>query len=92
MKILIYSVLRILAFVIPFAIMWMFPIFREVPWLAAIFAAIIGLCLSLLFLRKPLNDVTAPMAARRRHVDVADEVAEDEYADSLTNDTAADNR
>ena len=50
---LVYSVLRLLFFLVPFGIMMLFPIFREYYWLAAIFAALIGLSLSLLFLRRP---------------------------------------
>ena len=52
---LVYTVLRLLAFFVPFAILMLFPVFRELYWLAAIFAALIGLSLSLLFLRRPLD-------------------------------------
>ncbi len=62
---IVYSVLRLLAFFVPFGIMMLFPPLRELYWLAAIFAALIGLSLSLLFLRKPLDDVTAGLAERR---------------------------
>ena len=48
----VYSVLRLLAFLVPFGIMMLFPIMREYYWLAAIFAALIGLSLSLIFLRR----------------------------------------
>ena len=62
---LVYSVLRLLAFLVPFGILMLFPIMQEYYWLAAIFAALIGLSLSLLFLRKPLDDATAGLAERR---------------------------
>ena len=62
---LVYSVLRLLAFLVPFGILMLFPIFRELYWLAAIFAALIGLSLSLLFLRRPLTEVTTGLAERR---------------------------
>ena len=62
---LVYTVLRLLAFLVPFGILMLFPVFRELYWLAAIFAALIGLSLSLLFLRRPLADVTTGLAERR---------------------------
>ncbi|MBN9188956.1 MAG: DUF4229 domain-containing protein, partial [Microbacterium sp.] len=50
----LYTVLRLLAFLVPFGILMLFPIFQQLYWLAAIFAALIGLSLSMLFLRRPL--------------------------------------
>ncbi len=74
-----YSVLRLLAFLVPFGILMLFPIMQEYYWLAAIFAALIGLSLSLLFLRRPLDDMTARMAQRRAEAktSLSDEDAED---------------
>jgi ABC-type siderophore export system fused ATPase/permease subunit len=76
---LVYTVLRLLAFLVPFGILMLFPIFRELYWLAAIFAALIGLSLSLLFLRRPLTEVTTGLAQRRAEskAAVSDEDAED---------------
>ncbi len=62
---IVYSVLRLLAFLVPLGVMMIFPLFRELSWLAAIFAALIGLSLSILFLRKPLDEVSAGLAERR---------------------------
>ncbi len=62
---LVYTVLRLLAFLVPLGILLLFPVFQELPWLAAVFAALIGLSLSLLFLRRPLDDVTGGLAERR---------------------------
>lgn len=62
---LVYTVLRLLAFLVPLGVLLLFPIFRELPWLAAVFAALIGLSLSLLFLRRPLDRVTGDLADRR---------------------------
>ena len=78
----VYSVLRLLAFLVPFGILMLFPIFRELYWLAAIFAALIGLSLSLLFLRRPLTEVTTGLAERRtRTRDTrSDEAVEDAAA------------
>jgi len=81
---IVYTVLRLLAFLVPFAVLMLFPVFRELYWLAAIFAALIGLSLSLLFLRRPLQDATAGMAVRPRKPGKApsDEDVEDAAADA----------
>ena len=84
---LVYTVLRLLAFLVPFGILMLFPIFRELYWLAAIFAALIGLSLSLLFLRAPLTDVTTDLAQRRARARTAnDEEAEDAAAEAVSAD------
>ncbi|MBT2483398.1 MULTISPECIES: DUF4229 domain-containing protein [unclassified Microbacterium] len=63
---LVYTVLRLLAFLVPLAILWFFfPIFREFWWLAAVFAALIGMSISLLFLRTPLSDASSRLHERR---------------------------
>ncbi len=62
---LVYTVLRLAAFLVPFGIMMLFQILREFAWLSAIFAALIGLSLSMLFLRRPLDEMTSAIAARR---------------------------
>lgn len=62
---LLYSVLRLLAFLVPLGIMMLFPIFREMYWIALIFAALIGISLSVIFLRRPLDDVSQGLAERR---------------------------
>ena len=81
---ILYTVLRLLAFLVPFGILMLFPVFRELYWLAAIFAALIGLSLSLLFLRKPLDDISAGLAERRAAAKaaVSDEAIEDSAADA----------
>ncbi|MBB2976674.1 hypothetical protein FHX49_002253 [Microbacterium endophyticum] len=82
---LVYTVLRLLAFLIPFGILMLFPVFQELYWLAAIFAAFIGLSLSMLFLRRPLAEVTSGIAERRatRMQNTRDEDDEDATADAL---------
>ena len=77
---LLYTVLRLAAFLVPFGLMMLIPILREYYWLSAIFAALIGLSLSLLFLRRPLEDVTAGLAARRAPR-LSDEQVEDAAID-----------
>lgn len=83
---LVYSVLRLLAFVVPLAIMWLFfPILREYWWLTAIFAALIGMSISFLFLRKPLTDASTNIHERRsgqhRSTAAEDAAAEDAATD-----------
>ena len=81
---ILYTVLRLLAFLVPFAILMLFPVFQELYWLAAIFAALIGLSISLLFLRRPLDDVTSGFAERRERSrrTQSDEDAEDAAVDA----------
>lgn len=77
---LVYSVLRLLAFLVPLGIMWLFPVMREYWWLTAVFAALIGASISILFLRRPLSDASAELHSRReaRAAErVSDENAED---------------
>nr|WP_211160411.1 DUF4229 domain-containing protein [Microbacterium sp. MF43] len=62
---MVYTVLRLLAFLVPFGILMLFEVMRDYYWLAAIFAALIGLSLSMLFLRRPLDEMTAGLAERR---------------------------
>ena len=83
---LVYTVLRLLAFLVPFGLLMLLPIMREYYWLAAIFAALIGLSLSMLFLRRPLEDLTSGMADRRAKPKptVSDEDAEDAASDAIT--------
>lgn len=76
-----YSVLRLLAFLVPLGIMWFFfPIFREFWWLAALFAALIGISISLLFLRSPLSAASGEIYRRRQakeRTEITDEEVED---------------
>lgn len=91
---LVYTVLRLLAFLVPFGIMMLFPVFQELYWLAAIFAALIGLSLSMLFLRRPLNDMSSGIAERRdaraatHTAKVTDEDIEDDVVDHTPEDAA----
>ena len=62
---LVYTVLRLLAFLVPFGLLMLLPVMQRYYWLAAIFAALIGLSLSMLFLRRPLDQMTSGLAERR---------------------------
>ena len=86
--------LRLLAFLVPFGLMMLSPVLREYYWLAAIFAALIGLSLSLLFLRRPLTDVTTGLAERRANAKTTttDEDVEDAAADATAGAGSADER
>jgi hypothetical protein len=93
---IVYSVLRLLAFLVPFGLMMLVPIFREFYWLAAIFAALIGLSLSIIFLRRPLAEATAGLADKpargrmsRSAEDAASEDAVLDAADAATADADA---
>jgi hypothetical protein len=81
---LVFTVLRLAAFFVPFGIMMLIPVMREFAWLSAIFAALIGLSLSMLFLRRPLEDLSADLAARRdsRRRAESDEDVEDAATDA----------
>ncbi|KAA9149631.1 DUF4229 domain-containing protein [Microbacterium lushaniae] len=88
---LVYTALRLLAFFVPFGILMLFPVFQDLPWLAALFAALIGLSLSLLFLRRPLDQVTSGMAERRRQARRSN-AADDAVAEDAAAETAAGHR
>lgn len=84
---IVYSILRLLAFLVPFGLMMLSPVLRELYWLAAIFAALIGLSLSMLFLRKPLSEMSAGIAARqdrRQQPTQPTEPTDEEVEDNLS--------
>ena len=77
--VIVYTVLRLLAFLVPFGLLMLLPIGREFYWLSAVFAALIGLSLSMLFLRRPLDEVSTGIAENRaaRKRAESDEAVED---------------
>lgn len=92
--VLVYSVLRLLAFLVPLGLMLLLPIFRQNWLIAVVFAALIGLSLSLLFLRQPRAAVAEGLAQRRStlRADVPDEEAEDVTEDVTEDQPSADER
>ena len=75
----LYSLLRVGIFAAAFAVLLLI---GAAPWLAAIIAAIIGFCVSYLFLSKPRDEVARDLYERRnrdaeRSPKTADEEAED---------------
>jgi len=79
---LIYTVLRLLVFAIPLAILLVLGI---VWWASVIAAALIGLCLSYIFLSKPRNAVSSDLYEvrhREKPVPSEDDEVEDAVVDS----------
>lgn len=92
----LYTVYRILLFVVPLALLL---ILRIEPWLSALLAAVIGLCLSYIFLRSPREEVARGLYSathRTKPVKQADDETEDAAVDlaetrqSNSGDVAAD--
>ncbi len=80
-----YTVLRLLAFAVPLLLLVFLTGLQ--PWIAAIIAAIIGLCVSYIFLRTPRETVAQELFARRHGdnpVPHDDEDAEDAALDADT--------
>ncbi|MGO4689928.1 DUF4229 domain-containing protein [Glaciibacter sp. 2TAF33] len=79
-----FSVLRVLMFVVPLVVLLVLGI---EPWVATLVAAVIGLCLSYIFLRKPRESVARNLyAARNRTAAPAASAA----SDADTEDAAVD--
>jgi hypothetical protein len=75
--VLVYTVLRLLAFLVPLGILL---VLRIEPWIAAVLAAIIGMALSFVLLRSPREKVAEGIYERRhgeRTPDTTDEDVED---------------
>lgn len=80
--VLVYTVLRLLAFLVPLGLLLAL---RIEPWIAAVLAAIIGLALSFVVLSRPRERVAEGLYERRhgnRKPDTTDEDAEDASASS----------
>ena len=80
-----YSVYRILMFAVPLAVLLMLSI---VWWVSAIVAALIGLCLSYIFLRAPREKVALDLYTARHPT--ADVVHPDAESEDAALDRAAD--
>jgi L-lactate permease len=84
-----YTVLRLLAFVVPLLLLVFLTGLQ--PWIAAIIAAVIGLCVSYIFLRRPRETVAQELYARRhgdKPVPHDDEDSEDAALDARAATTA----
>jgi len=80
-----YTVYRILMFAVPLAVLLMLSI---VWWVSAIVAALIGLCLSYIFLRKPREQVARDLYTARHPT--AEVVHPDAESEDAAIDRAAD--
>lgn len=81
-----YTVLRLLVFAVPLVILLLVGV---VWWLAVIAAALIGLCLSYIFLSRPRNAVSSDLYAVRHRDKPArseDDDVEDAAVDRSTTD------
>lgn len=84
---LTYTVLRLLVFAIPLALLLLLGI---VWWISVIAAALIGLCLSYIFLSKPRNAVSSELydvRHRDKPAVSADDEAEDAAVDATPEST-----
>ena len=79
-----YSVLRLLVFVVPLVILLLLGV---VWWLAVIAAALIGLCLSYIFLSRPRNAVSSDLYAVR-HRDKPARTEDDDVEDAAVENAA----
>jgi len=84
---LVFTVLRVLTFVVPFILL----LLLGIPgWLSALLSAVIGLCLSYIFLRKPRESVARGLyEVRHREKEPVHPDAESEDA-AVDRATAAD--
>lgn len=79
--VLVYTLLRLLAFLVPLVILWF--LFPGMPWVAAVMAAAIGASLSVIFLRRPREQVSTRIYdARQRRKKVTDDDVEDAVVDA----------
>jgi hypothetical protein len=84
-----YTLLRVLVFAVPLAVL----LFLGVHWLwSALIASVVAFCVSFIFLRRRRDEVAQAWAARRP-VRTRDDVAEDaaiDAADDAADDAAGD--
>lgn len=80
-----YTVLRLLVFAVPLVILLLVGV---VWWLAVIAAALIGLCLSYIFLSRPRNAVSSDLYAVR-HRDKPATSEDDDVEDAAIDDASA---
>lgn len=76
---IVYTALRLLFFAVPFAVLYLLGIW---PWLSAIFAALIGFSLSIIFLSRPRDAASESIYEWRNRERTPDSIIEDEAADA----------
>jgi Protein of unknown function (DUF4229) len=82
-----FSVLRVLMFAVPLVVLLVLGID---PWVATLLAAVIGLCLSYIFLRKPRESVARDLYAARNRTASRTASATSVASDADTEDAAVD--
>jgi len=75
-----YTALRLLFFAVPFGILYVLGI---QPWLSAVFAALIGVSLSIIFLSRPRDAASESIYEWRNRDRTADDIVEDDAMDSV---------
>lgn len=78
---IVYTVLRLLFFAVPFAVLFLLGIW---PWLSAIFAALIGFSLSIIFLSRPRDTASESIYDWRNRDRTPDSVLEDDAVDAAS--------
>ncbi|MET0480017.1 MAG: DUF4229 domain-containing protein [Mycetocola sp.] len=78
-----YTVLRLLTFAVPLAVLLLLGI---EPWIATVLAALIGLSVSYIFLQRPREAVSRDLYQLRHG---SKEAAEDESTEDAASDAAA---
>ncbi|GGD45338.1 hypothetical protein GCM10010915_28280 [Microbacterium faecale] len=76
-SVITYTLLRLAFFLVPLGIMMLFPAFWNMWWLAILFAGLIGVSLSIIFLQKPRSEFSEGLYERRRTTKSAREIDED---------------
>lgn len=83
----VYIVLRLLFFIVPFALLvWLGTVIWMPVWLAAIVAALIGFSLSLLVLSKPRDEASTTIYDWRQRQRTQDEIEEDDLVEAQQSD------
>ncbi|MGW9022113.1 DUF4229 domain-containing protein [Leucobacter chromiiresistens] len=76
---IVYIVLRLLFFAVPFAVLYAIGL---TPWIAAVFAALIGVALSVIFLARTRSTASESIYEWRNRRRTADDIVEDEAVDA----------
>lgn len=89
-SLLTYTILRLAFFLVPLGVMMLFPAFRNMWWLAVIFAAFIGIALSVLFLQKIRAQMSADLYERQQNRKTKTARELDEEIENEANEAAQD--
>ena len=76
---IVYIVLRLLFFAVPFAVLYAIGL---TPWVAAVFAALIGVALSVIFLARTRSTASESIYEWRNRRRTADDIVEDEAVEA----------